>query len=448
MVKLKTSSFKLVHSRSDINIFVIFGVRSHTMYTEHKLVKKCLQEIEESLGWGASDSWHNDMFVELSERIQQQTKVLLSPVTLKRVWGRIDYKSAPSITTLNTLSQFAGYENWRDFKAKSDIKRTSRISNKVSSNLGIIMLSASVMTVIFISFFSLKGPGNIPLPIDSESLVFTSRPIAKGLPNSVVFDVDLGEVQSDNIRIQQYWDPTKTISLKPGQKQATGQYYYPGYFRAKLLVDGKALKQHDLFIKTEGWLGTLDYRPIPKYIPSRRIEGNKLDFPNDILEEISNSSEPLTSTFHLVKDMEDISGDNFILRSKVQNVYNDKWAVCKKLVVVILGSKGAMTIGFSVPGCTSELGVMMNDVYVDGKEHDLSKMGIDLSQPQEIEIKVKNKELQVFAGGKKSFEGSYNESVGRIAGLRFRFLGAGEVLDYELAKLSEEVVISSDKANL
>ncbi|MEM9648419.1 MAG: hypothetical protein AAF969_08055 [Bacteroidota bacterium] len=418
------------------------------MHIERKLIQKCLLEIEESLGWGDSHLWHNDMFVELSERIQQQTKVLLSPVTLKRVWGRIDYKSVPSITTLNTLAQFAGYDNWRDFKGKSDVRRTTRISHKVSSNLGIIMLSASVMTVIFISFFSLKGPGTIAQPIDPESLVFTSRPIAQGLPNSVVFDVDLGEVQSDSIHIQQYWDPTKTISLKPGQKQATGQYYYPGYFRAKLLVDGKALKQHDLFIKTEGWLGTLDYRPIPKYVPSRRIEGNKLGFPKDILGEISNSGEPLTSTFHLVKDMEYISGDNFILRSKVQNVYSDKWAVCKKLVVVILGSKGAMTIGLSVPGCTSELGIMMNDVYVDGKRHDLSDMGIDLSEPQEIEIRVENKQLQVFTGGKRSFEGSYNESVGRIAGLRFRFLGAGEVLEYELSQLSGDPVLSSDKSSL
>ena len=126
------------------------------MYSDYKLVQKCLKQIEDSLGWGDSQSWHNDVFSELSERVQQKTKVLLSPVTLKRVWGRIEYQSAPSKTTLNTLAQFAGYANWRDFKGNSISKKKPNAFKKIATaNLGVIMLSASVMTVIFISFFSL-----------------------------------------------------------------------------------------------------------------------------------------------------------------------------------------------------------------------------------------------------------------------------------------------------
>ncbi|MGB5820903.1 MAG: hypothetical protein WBG90_15565, partial [Saonia sp.] len=74
----------------------------HT-YSEHKLVQSCLLQIEEKLNWGSSSLWHNDVFVELSEVIHEKTQVLLSPTTLKRVWGRVDYKSDPSISTLNTL---------------------------------------------------------------------------------------------------------------------------------------------------------------------------------------------------------------------------------------------------------------------------------------------------------------------------------------------------------
>ncbi|WP_420601791.1 hypothetical protein [Flagellimonas sp.] len=411
------------------------------MYSEHQLVKKCLLRIEEILEWGPSDEWHNDMFVELSEHIQQQTKVLLSPVTLKRVWGRIDYKSAPSITTLNTLAQFSGFENWRDFKGKTSTKKTSRLSKMIGANLGVIMLSASVMTVIFISFFSLKGPTDDATQIDISKVVFESRPIVKGLPNSVVFNLDLAGIKSDSIHIQQYWDPTKTIELSPNQKQATGQYYFPGYFRAKLLVDGNVIKQHDLFIKTEGWLGTLDYRPIPKYIESNTIYNGKLSFPSNIVAEIAGIEEPFSSTFHMVKDFEPISGDNFELQSTIQNTYRDKWAVCQKAYIIVLGTKGAMVVSFSIPGCASDLYVMMNDTYLNGKETDLSGFGIDLTQAKDIKLRVKNKQLNVSAGDRQLFSGSYNESIGRIAGIRYRFLGAGEVSQSILSDLNRETVI-------
>ena len=411
------------------------------MYHEQKYLQKCLQRIESQLAWGSSDSWHNDMFVELSERIQQETKVLLSPVTLKRVWGRIDYKSAPSITTLNTLAQFAGYENWRDFKGKIPEKRKSGVGKKIRANLGVIMVSASVMTLVFISFYSLRSPVPAKEPIDVSKVVFNSRPIAKGLPNSVVFNLDLGEINSDSIHIQQYWDPKKTIDLNPGQKQATGQYYFPGYFRAKLLVDGEAIKQHDLFIKTEGWLGTLDYQPIPKYFESHEVHKAYLSFPERAIKEIVSSEKPITSTFHRVTDFGTISGDNFELRSTIKNTYRDKWAVCQTAYIIVLGTKGAMVITLGIPGCASELWVMMNDAYVDGKEHDLSGLGVDLSEAKEIKVRVVEKQLLVSLGNQTLFKGSYDESIGRIAGLRYRFLGSGEVHQAVLSDLEGETVI-------
>ncbi|WP_350288765.1 hypothetical protein [uncultured Croceitalea sp.] len=411
------------------------------MYQEHQYVQKCLQQIEERLDWGSSDAWHNDMFIELSGVIQQETKILLSPVTLKRVWGRIDYKSAPSITTLNTLAQFAGYQNWRDFKAKGVVKGGFGISKKIRVNLGVIMLSASIMTLIFISFYSLKSPDNVPQPIDASKVVFESRPISKSLPNSVVFNLDLSEINADSIHIQQYWDPTKTIPLSANQRQATGQYYLPGYFRAKLIADGKIIKQHDLFIKTEGWLATLDYQPIPKYLKAEDSEEGKLGLSKTLIEELAANEKPLTSTYHLVEDFKSVSGDNFELRSTIKNSYRDKWAVCQNAAIFILGTKGAMIISFAIPGCTSELGLMMNDVYIDGKEHDLSNLGVDLSEPKEIKIHVKDKKLSIFLENRQLFTGSYREDMGRIAGVRYRFLGAGEVYSSKLSSLKEEFII-------
>lgn len=414
------------------------------MFPEYKLVQQCLRRIEDNLGWGTSGEWHNDMFVELSEQIQKRTQVLLSPTTLKRVWGRVNYQSAPSITTLNTLAQFAGYQNWRDFKNSTTVKKPSRLSQKLSPNLGIIMLGASAMTLVFISLYSLTGSKNSTDAIDISKIGFSSRPITSGLPNSVVFDLDLDGIRSDSIHIQQYWDPTKTIKLKPGQKQATGQYYFPGYFRAKLLVDGTPLKQHDLFIKTEGWLGTLDYSPIPKYVTEDSIRKGTLSFSQPVLAEIASSEQPFFSTYHMVDDFATISGDNFVLTTSIRNTYREKWAVCQNAAIVILGTKSAMIVEFSIPGCVSEVGVMMSDVYISGKEHDLSGLGVDLSDTQNFKIEVRNKQLRVFLENEQLFMGEYHESLGTIVGIRYRFLGAGEVSYTKLTDLSGHTVALED----
>ena len=397
-------------------------------YPEYKLVQKCLRRIEEQLGWGDSASWHNDVFVELSDTIQQSTQVLLSPTTLKRVWGKVNYDSAPSISTLNTLAQFAGFLNWRDFKNKQSQKKTSFFARRISPNLGVIMGSAALMTLLFISLYSLTGKKEVVKP-DYPQIEFKSRPITSGLPNSVVFDFDLTGVLSDSLLIQQYWDPTKTIKIKKDQKQATGQYYYPGYFRAKLLIDGEIIQEHDLFIKTEEWLGTIDYEPIPKYIEPSDFLSNTLSFSKKYIEEIKSSEQPLQSTFHFVNELPSISGDNFVIETAIRSIYNEKWAVCQKSSIVIVGTKSAYVIPFSIEGCVSEIGLMLSDVYLSGKEHDLSALGADFSEFRDLKIETENKKVRVFIDGKKVLSQAYDVSIGDVVGIRFRFIGAGEV-DY------------------
>jgi hypothetical protein len=408
-------------------------------------VQECLKAIEKKLDWGNSREWHNEMFGELSDRIQMQTQVLLSPTTLKRLWGRLHYQNSPSITTLNTIARFAGYENWRDFKNQSAPGQFVRLRKKVNAQLGIIMLAASVMTLVFISLYSLKGTTKVRDSIDISRVHFNSRPVSSGLPNSVVFNTDLAGIQSDSIYIQQYWDPEKTIKLKNGQTQATGQYFFPGYFEAKLLVDGVVLKKHDLFIKSGGWMATLDYQPIPKYISSTEIIHGGMSLPAPILRELKEQEDPLSSTYHLVEDFkEQVSGDNFILNTTLKNVYKDKWAVCQRTYIMVLGTRGSIIIPFSIPGCVSELELMMSDVYLEGTEHDLSGLGIDLSTYRDITIDVKNRQVTVSAEGLELFSGSYHDTLGRIVGLRYRFVGAGEVAAVTLTTPDKQSVMIAD----
>jgi hypothetical protein len=89
------------------------------MNTSEFLIEKTIKLYESSTGWGDSDEWTNQDFVILSEKIQERTGEALSHVTLKRVWGKVKYDSLPNTHTLDTLVQFLGYENWRDFKSQN-----------------------------------------------------------------------------------------------------------------------------------------------------------------------------------------------------------------------------------------------------------------------------------------------------------------------------------------
>ncbi|HET6256602.1 MAG TPA: hypothetical protein VFE32_21185 [Puia sp.] len=88
------------------------------MQTDENLIRQVKKMFEEKTCWGNSDSWTNQDFLQLSELIRDETGITLSHVTLKRVWGKVKYESLPNTHTLNTLAQYLGYDNWRDFAAK------------------------------------------------------------------------------------------------------------------------------------------------------------------------------------------------------------------------------------------------------------------------------------------------------------------------------------------
>ena len=100
------------------------------MLTDEGLIRQVKKLFEEKTGWGDSEKWTNQDFLQLSELILEQTGVTLSHVTLKRVWGKVKYESLPNTHTLNTLVQFLGYESWRDFSSKHTGRGTAGVADR------------------------------------------------------------------------------------------------------------------------------------------------------------------------------------------------------------------------------------------------------------------------------------------------------------------------------
>ena len=84
---------------------------------------------------------------------------------------------------------------------------------------------------------------------------------------------------------------------------------------------------------------------------------------------------------------------------------------------------------------------MLNDVYLNGKEQDLSSFGHDLSTLKNIKISVIQKRLKVFVDNHQAFLGKYNQGIGDLVGIRYKFLGAGEVKYLSLFNAKGETIL-------
>ena len=410
-----------------------------TMNHDTEYLQFCIRLIEQKLHWRPAEEWRNYEFTELSEKILDATSVNLSVTTLKRIFGKLKYESLPSSATLNALALFLGYESWMDLKSKQSLKKQNEpevivVDKKRSLFREKVWPIAAAMAgvIAILAFTFLSGKSAHPLKNEKE-IVFTSKPLAEGLPNSVVFNVDLKGNTPGKVVIQQSWDTSRTIILQPGQKEATGIYYFPGYFRAKLILDNKIVKEHDLFIKTDKWMATIDHQPIPTYIKEKDLLlKEKIDVSENVLSEIKTITKPTWLTYHLVKPFGGLQSDNFTLESSIKNTFAEGPAVCKTAKIFVLCSKGAFIVPFTIPGCISDVNLKVNDIYLQGKSNDLSSFSADLSEWTPIKIEVKNRAMKIFLNDKLIRQQTYKEDAGEVVGLRFSFLGAGAVKDIKL----------------
>lgn len=74
-----------------------------------KEIKALIQRVEDTANMKATTPKE---FEKLSEAIFRRTGILLSPTTLKRIWGYLNESKTARRSTLDTLARFCG---WRDY---------------------------------------------------------------------------------------------------------------------------------------------------------------------------------------------------------------------------------------------------------------------------------------------------------------------------------------------
>jgi len=432
------------------------------MQTDDFLIEKAKRLYEDKTGWGDSDEWTNQDFVILSEQIQERTGIALSHVTLKRVWGKVKYDSLPNTHTLDTLVQFLGYANWREFKSQNGNGAVGREKLKeiVINGNGIhyepprvavaksrkirykplLITGAAFAVAALIMYIKWWSPN-----VAKSDYSFSSKKVVSvGVPNSVVFNFDATKSPQDSVIIQQSWDPRLQVKVSKWQHQHTSIYYLPEYYTAKLIVGGKIVSRHSLLIKSNGWLAAVLQEPVPVYFSRQDASRDgKLSLSAEQIQSrnIKMQPSPPTVIYSNVTDLGEIYTNDFTFETSVRNDYREGAAACQSTNIYILCEGTAIAIPLCAKGCVSNLDLLFTGFYASGRQQDLSAFGVDFNSFVKVKVESKKGKGTIYINDKPVYMVDKDIIRSKIVGFDIAFQGAGSV-DY--VKLSNGKVKYED----
>lgn len=411
-------------------------------------LQDCLVKIENKLGWGESNGWSSYDFEKLSDNIQHGTGMKLSANTLKRVWGRLNYESDPSTTTLNILAQYLGFDDWRTFITGNEDKRKLsnpfRIKKYYLAAIPILISLPLIYILLSGSSFLGKGP-------DPSDFSFSSKKTSEGIPNSVVFEYSIPPYikDGDKLEIQQSWDGSKRRSISSSDSIATSIYYSPGYFMAKLVANDSIVKEHGLLVPSNGWLGLLEGGEFPMYLDEDDIVlDNRIAISDSILKERlpKDSNNQGTVKLYYIKNFRDLYLDDLTIDMVVGNNSNGQGKACQTSSITVYCEGQVIIVPLAPKGCVSEISLRVLDLLISGKTNDLSNFGVDMDEDIAIKLSSSDGQLSIFINDLLAYSIKLEKSKLRsVSGIRYHFQGSGSISKIVI-KNKEQVFLSNSSS--
>ena len=434
------------------------------MIKNEDALENCLQLIEQKLNWGGSSNWSSYDFGKLSDIIQDKTGVMLSVTTLKRLWGKLKYDNLPSITTLNTLARFLDFKDWREFgqrqiAASADVDAANNSSSNSantyagsSSNtsannvlqtgritrpgkLGSIrkyLLLLIAGCIIIAAIYTLTGMSR-KTAVNPDQFEFSANKIiGEGVPNSVIFSYDASASKSDSVYIVQTWDISRKTLVPRDRTEHSAIYYYPGFFRTKLIVDGTVVKTHVLQITSNGWLCLAEQQPEPVYFrKDQYIKEDRIEVDSNALKafNLSLHPKPPKIRFFNQSDMGALMNDNFVFETTLKNEFHEGAGACQNVQVLIQCKDDIIIIPLAAKACVGDLRLYAAGIEAYSKHADLSKFGCDLTQWSTLKVETINRHMIFYVNGVKAYELDFPNPPTGIVGVQYRFNGLGAVKD-------------------
>ncbi|MEM1136574.1 MAG: hypothetical protein AAGI07_12110, partial [Bacteroidota bacterium] len=433
--------------------------------------------VEKKLQWGGSDDWRHSDYKNLSEVIYEESKILLSTSTLKRVWGKIKYEGMPNATTLDALSMYIGYKNWLDFKNKTEKgyeqkeevpistppiqqhKPTFLTRKKVLAGILVPALVVVAVLLFLKSFQTVSEEVTIKIP-DNFVFELAEEPTL-GIPQTVIINMDLTGFEVDSIYILEL-GRNKREYLPRNQKRHPYFCPLPGNHSIKLMYKNIELKKIDFYVYSNNWQAVISNKDagsdkywivnLPTYLPSRPVEDGFLSVSAEVLKSHNvKVADNTWTTFYNFKPF-DINVDNYTVETKMINSIKEGATTCQIGIFSVTTEKGLQEVWLVAPGCSKFTHILFGKIGKDGgmldnKMVDLSEFEVDMNKWQDLKWTVNDKNVSVQLNNKEVYSVSYPESLGNITGLKYQFKGSGGRVDYLRLKDLEGNILYTEEFN-
>ena len=401
--------------------------------SEQYFLARLLDKIALLFERGGFEQWTTYDFEKLSDAIFDRTQVRLSVTTLKRIWGRLKYESAPTLTTLNTLAQFAGYIDWLDFKQKEiqpaePEAKAEAVRPGKKTKFWVAGFSGSLVLIAGVYLLFLSARQKQPHYDENQFEFSANKVITEGVPNSVIFHYS-ARVKPDSLFIVQTWDITRKQLVSVDGHEHSAIYYYPGFFKTKLIADGQVVKTHDLWITSDGWLCVLEEEPVPVYLKKEQyLQNGTVEVKEDMLAPHRKSTAQRLRIFNQ-RNMGNLMNDNFTFETMVKNEFDDGTNACHKAQVLIQCKNDIIMIPLAAKPCVGDLSIYFCGAYAESKTTDLSGFGCDLTQWTALRVEVVNSTVTIYVNNTKAYTAKFPNKPTGIVGVQYRFNGAAAVKD-------------------
>ncbi len=271
-----------------------------------------------------------------------------------------------------------------------------------------------------------SNPGNF-----DKARFSATKVTGNDIPNTVIFKYNIDSVTADSFFIQQSWDKNRKVRIYKHNYTLTDIYYEPGWHNAKLIANDRIIKTVPVSIPTDRWLFSAKERTPgsrPKYISRSTNAGSgsvKLT-PGDVLNSKVDIQKENDYAAVFFPSSIRYSSDNFVMkyRIRVKEINNES---CPYLMSEVFCQHYFMYFINSLKGCTGKLMAQFGENELNGQSHDLSALGADIREWQDMEFAVKDKKVSISINGISVFTAAYNQSCGLITGLGFTSNGLCEI---------------------
>lgn len=385
-------------------------------------------EVIRALPSYSSEGWTQRDLERLAELITEKSGVTISLSTLKRIW-KDQFVKLPHPTTLDALVSVLGYDKWHSFVAQHPGKEEGP-NQKIPSKkwlipAGVLTLVTVIIVIQSLSLTSKDAPVRIKGPVAFGS----DKTLASGVPNTVMFNFDLQHVVADSFSIQQSWNDRIRTTITAEDNYYASVYYTPGFHRAKLIANDSIIATTRIHLVTDDWFPYMrwDYgNPMPIYLDKTIDKGMLAISLQDARSKLLDKEENHTFIISKFQEFEGVSSDDFTIRARLRTRELQEVA-CPWLEIRLVTEEHIFYVPLSSPGCVGELKIKLGEEVHYGQTHNLSALGANVLEWQDLSLKVRDKEANVLLNGEEVYQVTFSEDFGDIMGITFRFSGPGQV---------------------